>query len=68
PHGVIVDNIGLNGVLIPEGQSERQIFLSCAKWVPDIDRRYHALASNAGAQASQAVMLHVRRPGALAKQ
>ncbi len=30
PHGVIVDNIGLNGVLIPEGQTERQIFLTCA--------------------------------------
>ena len=68
PHGVIVDNIGLNGVLIPEGQSERQIFLSCAKWVPDIDRRFYALASNAGAQASKAVMLHVRRPGALTKE
>jgi WD40 repeat protein len=60
PHGVIVDNIGLNGVLIPAGQSERQIFLTCAKWVPDTDRRFQALANNAGGQASPAVMLHVR--------
>ena len=26
PHGIIVADIGLNGVLIPEGQSERQVF------------------------------------------
>src|SRR5262249_41069791 len=37
PHGVIVDNIGLNGVLIPKGQDGRQIFLTAAKWVPDTD-------------------------------
>src|SRR6185295_9122129 len=27
PHGVIVDNIGLNGVLIPKTESARRIFL-----------------------------------------
>src|SRR5262249_15863712 len=32
PFGVIVDNIGLNGVLIPKGENERQIFLTSAKW------------------------------------
>ncbi|HQU42627.1 MAG TPA: pre-peptidase C-terminal domain-containing protein [Pirellulales bacterium] len=68
PHGVIVDNIGLNGVLIPEGQDERQIFLTCARWVPDTDRKFHALANNAGGQASQPVTLHVRRTGPLAKK
>lgn len=62
PHGVIVDNIGLNGVLIPEGQSERQIFLSCARWVPDIDRMFYARAA-AGGQASLPVTLRVRRGG-----
>ena len=68
PHGVIVDNIGLNGVLIPEGQTERQIFLTCARWVSDIDRKFYALANNAGGQASLPVTLHVRRPGPLAKK
>ena len=48
PHGVIVDNIGLNGVLIPEGQTERQIFLKAAPWVPETSRPFHAVASNAG--------------------
>ncbi|HJT35785.1 MAG TPA: hypothetical protein VJ783_27400, partial [Pirellulales bacterium] len=67
PHGVIVDNIGLNGVLIPEGQTEREIFLTCAKWVPDIDRPFFALANNAGGQASLPVVLHVRKPGSLAQ-
>lgn len=67
PHGVIVDNLGLNGVLIPEGQTERQIFLTCAKWAPDLDRPFHAVASNAGAQASPPVMLHVRRPDTVAQ-
>jgi hypothetical protein len=67
PHGVIVDNIGLNGVLIPEGQTERQIFLTCARWVPDVDRPFYALANNAGGQASGAVVLRVRRPGSVSK-
>jgi hypothetical protein len=68
PHGVIVDNIGLNGVLIPEGQTERQIFLTCAGWVPDTDRKFYALANNAVGQASLPVTLHVRRAGPLAKK
>jgi WD40 repeat protein len=68
PHGVIVDNIGLNGVLIPEGQSERQIFLNCAGWVPETDRPFYAVANNAGGQASPAATLHVRRAGPLAKK
>jgi hypothetical protein len=68
PHGVIVDNIGLNGVLIPEGQSERQIFLTCARWVPDVDRKFYALANNAGGQSSLPITLHVRHPGPLAQK
>jgi WD40 repeat protein len=68
PHGVIVDNIGLNGVLIPEGQTERQIFLTCARWVPDTDRKFYALANNAGGQASLPITLHVRHPGPLAQK
>ncbi|HWB12257.1 MAG TPA: c-type cytochrome domain-containing protein [Pirellulales bacterium] len=68
PHGVIVDNIGLNGVLIPEGQSERQIFLTCARWVPDTDRKFYALANNAGGQASLPITLHVRPASPLAQK
>jgi len=66
PHGVIVDNIGLNGVLIPEGQSERQIFLTAEKWVPDTSRPFHATAQVEGNQTSRPLVLHVKRPEGLA--
>jgi WD40 repeat protein len=62
PHGVIVMDIGLNGVLIPEGQAERQIFLQCAPWVADQDRLCYARAREAGNPTSKPVMLHVRKP------
>src|SRR5205823_9461171 len=63
PHGVIVDNIGLNGVLIPKGENARQIFLNAAKWVPETDRPCYAIEQQAGRQTSHPVLLHVRKPG-----
>ncbi len=33
PHGVIVDNIGLNGIMVRAGENRRQVFLTAAKWV-----------------------------------
>ncbi len=44
PHGVIVADIGLSGVMIPDGQEERQIFLQCAPWVSPQVRACHARA------------------------
>jgi hypothetical protein len=64
PHGVIVDNIGLNGVLIPKDQNERQIFITAAKWVPETDRLCFAVESQVGRQTSLPVLLHVRHGGA----
>ncbi len=61
PHGVIVDNIGLNGVLIPKGKDERQIFLTAAKWVPEVDRLAFAKANQAENQTSLPVLIHVRK-------
>jgi hypothetical protein len=61
PHGVIVDNIGLNGVLIPKGENEREIFLSAARWVPEQDRLCYAVENQAGRQTSLPVLLHVRK-------
>jgi hypothetical protein len=60
PHGVIVDNIGLNGVLIPKGENEREIILTAAKWVPEQDRLCYAVENQAGRQTSLPVLLHVR--------
>ncbi|MFO0904938.1 MAG: c-type cytochrome domain-containing protein [Pirellulales bacterium] len=62
PHGVIVDDIGLNGVLLPEGQTERTLFLSCEPWVPATERLFHAVAKVDGDQASRPVWLRVVRP------
>jgi hypothetical protein len=66
PHGVIVDNIGLNGVLIPKGEDRRQIFLTAAKWVPEIDRLCFAEAKQSDNPTSVPVLLHVRKPAAQA--
>jgi WD40 repeat protein len=62
PHGVIVDNIGLNGVLIPEGKSERTLYLTAADWVPETRRQFFAVAKAAGEQASFPLWLRVERP------
>ena len=59
PHGVIVDNIGLNGVLIPEGETERTIYLTAAKWVPHTRRSFQATAEVEGNQTSRPVTLEV---------
>lgn len=61
PHGVYVDNIGLNGLLIPAGQQEREFFITAAKWVPETTRTFHLKAGADGGQTSQPVILHVRR-------
>ena len=66
PHGVIVDNIGLNGVLIPKGESARQIFLTAAKWVPETDRLCFAKANQAENQTSLPLLIHVRKATAQA--
>ncbi len=65
PHGVIVDNIGLNGVLIPKGENARQIFLTAAKWVSETDRPCFAIENEAGKQTSLPLMLHVRKKAAV---
>jgi len=66
PHGVIVDNIGLNGVLMPKGESERQIFITADAWVPETTRTCFAVEQQQGGQCSPAVTIHVRRPSPLA--
>ena len=65
PHGVIVDNIGLSGILIPAEQSEREIFLTADAWVPPVERPCFAETKNAGSakggnQDSPALLLRVR--------
>ena len=61
PHGVYVDNIGLNGVTLLRGENERTIFLTARKWVPEQTRLFHLRAGQEGNQTSMPVILHVRK-------
>ncbi len=73
PHGVIVDDIGLNGVQIRAGESERPIYLRAANWVQEQDKLCHAALSSArnehdsaGLQTSFPVLLKIRKSGGVA--
>jgi WD40 repeat protein len=45
PHGVYVDNIGLNGLLLLKGQSDREFFITAAKWVQPMRRTFFLKSS-----------------------
>jgi hypothetical protein len=62
PHGVIVDNIGLSGILITADKSERQLFLSARDWAPEQTRAFQAVAQAEGNQASLPLLLKVAGP------
>lgn len=73
PHGVIVDDIGLNGVQIREKENERPIFFRAANWVQDQDKLIHAALSSArnehdsaGLQTSFPMLLKIRKPAGVA--
>lgn len=60
PHGVYVDNIGLNGLLMLEDQSQREFFITAAKWVPEQSRLFHLTTGAGGGATTQPVRLIVR--------
>jgi len=61
PHGVYVDNIGLNGLMIPEGKNEQDLYITAANWVPETTRLFHLRATADGNQGSQPVRIKVVR-------
>ena len=61
PHGIIIDNVGLSGLLIVEGKEQRKFFLTAADWVPEQTRVFHLRSKEEGGQTSWPVILHVRR-------
>ena len=67
PHGVFVDNIGLNGLMLLSGQTEREFFITTAEWVPETSRLFH-LKSSIDGITSLPVMLHVRHRNLAASQ
>ena len=60
PHGVFVDNIGLNGLMLLDGQNEREFFITTAKWVPESSRPFYLKSNVDGGITSLPVMLHIR--------
>jgi len=73
PHGVIIDDIGLNGVQVRAGENERPIYFRCAKWVEDQDRLCHATMASARAEQDSAglassfpVLLKIRKSAGVA--
>ncbi len=60
PFGVYVDNIGLNGLLLLSGQSEREFFVTASKVAAPQSRMFHLTTSAGDTQASRPVILHVR--------
>ncbi len=66
PHGVYVDNIGLNGLLIVEGQTEREFFITASKIATPGVRMFHLRARADDGQASHPVVLRVLEPDVLA--
>lgn len=59
PHGVFVDNIGLNGLLVVEGESEREFFLTAAPKTRPGRRLFHLWTGAGGGQATLPVWLNV---------
>ena len=59
PHGAYVDNIGLNGLLIPKGQVERQFFITVDPVTAPGPRVFHLKAEIDGGLTSLPLMLEV---------
>ena len=58
-HGLFVDNIGLNGLLIVEGQTERDFFLTASPVAKPGTRMFHLRAKVDGDQASPPIAIQV---------
>jgi hypothetical protein len=59
PHGCFVDNIGLNGLLIPAGESTREVFITAASIVEPQRRVFHLRGNVDGNPTSLPVELIV---------
>jgi hypothetical protein len=59
PHGCFVDNIGLNGLLIPAGQSTREVFITASPITARGERMFHLRASVDGNPTTLPILLIV---------
>ncbi len=60
PHGVYVDNIGLNGVLLLAGQSQREVFITADDWVPQTSRLFFLKSDQEDGQCTWPLLLRVK--------
>ena len=61
PHGVFVDNIGLNGLLLPDGQTEREFFITAAPWVEPQTRYFHLRSQSSGNPTSLPIKIRIEK-------
>jgi hypothetical protein len=59
PYGLFVDNIGLNGLLIVEGQDERDFFITAAPIAQPCRRLFHLRTQAEGGQTSLPAVINV---------
>jgi WD40 repeat protein len=62
PFGVIVDNLGLNGLLVLENQQERTFFVTADRSTDEQVRVFHLTTTAAGGLSSPPVILRVKKP------
>ena len=59
PHGVFIDNLGLNGLLVVEGETDREFSIRAAPKARPGRRPFHLLAAPDGGQASPPAIIEV---------
>lgn len=62
PHGVFVDNIGLNGLMVLKGADQQQFFITAAPIAAPGERLFHLKAELEGGVTSPPVRLIVEQP------
>ncbi len=62
PHGVVVGNIGLSGLLIPAGQDQQEVFLQASPWIQPQQRLFHLRANIEGNPTTVPLLLEIVRP------
>lgn len=61
PHGCFVDNIGLSGLLVVEGQNSREVFITAAPKVVPGRYQFHFRSESKGNPTSKPIWLNVQQ-------
>lgn len=59
PHGSFVDNIGLNGLLITDESSQREFYITAARWLEPQERVFHLRSETKNNPTSRSIRLRV---------